>query len=198
MLGSTRPYGIGAYHNSTVPYGTWSFDWIAPTEIGESAEVVVFIIGNPPIHLNGTSIDPPTLNAYLIVLESISGSLEDDGFYITFGEYNYGIWHIIEEYSSPDPFTGLIHIDITRDKDGTFRVYTDSSLKPVIELVNNRYKISERICFWAWDGESAVDNVVVYDSVELIPETSSTTTFTIEVLLFVLPLTIFYSRKRRR
>ncbi|MHA2316404.1 MAG: hypothetical protein ACXAC6_01550 [Candidatus Hodarchaeales archaeon] len=198
MLTTSYPYGIAAIHNSTVAYGTWSFDWIVPSKIQEEAQVGYFFAGNFPVYLNGSDIEPPTLNTYLLYMESIFESLDENCFNITIGEYNYGNWQIIKEETYSDPLTGLIHIDITRDMDGTIKVFTNSSSKPFIEIVNNRIKTSERVCFWSWYGESAIDNVVVYSSEVVTEGSSGAPAFTFEVLLLILPLSIIYTRKRRR
>ena len=197
MPGTDHPFGLGAYHNSTNAYGTWSFDWIIPDEVLQFAQVAIFFAGNLPVYLNGSDIDPPTLNTYLVYIETVHNSLEDNCFNVTFGEYNYGVWRFVEEYAFPEPITGVVHFDITRDPaDGTIRIYTNASPKPIITVVNNRIKTSERLCFWTWEGVSSIDNVVVYDTVEKT-EPKSNPAFTIEVILLPLFLGILYSRKRR-
>ena len=139
------PNGTGAYHDSTVAYGTWSFDWIVPSELENQQNVGdhIFLISNLPIYLNGSEMTPPTLNGYVIGM-AVSFELiaTNPGTFFTFGEINYGIYREMGEYTDPNPFTGVLHIDITRDNDGWFRVYLNSSCEPVIEEENNRYKKS--------------------------------------------------------
>ena len=197
MPNNSYPDHLGAYHDSTNAYGTWSFDWIVPSEIDWRTEITVFFISNIPVMLNGSDPEPPTLNSYSITLTSVFEPLEHAGLYITLGEHNYGIWRSMNEYSYPDPLIGVFHIDITRDTDGTFRVYANSSRDPIIEQVNNRYKTSERLSIWNWNDESAVDNIVVYDTVEITPNPKTSSFPGVEVLLLILPLGIPYSRKRR-
>jgi hypothetical protein len=199
MGNASWPYGSGAYHNSSVAYGTWSFDWIVPTELDDKTNVMdrFFLCSNMEIYENGSNSEPPTLNAYFLTLDiRFELTSENPGTFINLGEYNYGIPHTIKEYSDPNPFTGILHIDITRDNDGTFRVHLNSSCEPIFEVVNNRYKTSERVVFWSWRGDSAFDNLVFYNSVE-VTTCPKTPAFDVGLLLLVLPLGLIYSRRRR-
>ena len=65
------------------------------------------------------------------------GSLEEWHLYIAFSEYNNGDLTGLKNYYSPELVTGVFHVDVTRDTDGTFSVYANSSSNPVIKVFNN-------------------------------------------------------------
>ncbi|MFQ5979883.1 MAG: hypothetical protein ACE5OZ_17265 [Candidatus Heimdallarchaeota archaeon] len=68
----------------------------------------------------------------------------------------------MHQFSSP--ITGSHHIAVTRDLQGNFEVFFDSTL--IIEASDNSTTTSEKFIITSWVGDSAFDNIVVSNSID--------------------------------
>jgi hypothetical protein len=157
-------WGIISYP-SNVAYGTWSFDFKANETLSAHGALgnIEFISNN--IH-DLDDIDEGI--AYLIQFNAPTGV----NFYISLRKY---VGDVLTEYANttPIPFAGWHHIDVTRNTTGGFSVYHNYSL--IIQEVDTEIDTSEM--FWLWfERGQMIDNIVVND--EVIPITPPITTTT--------------------
>ncbi|UCG03783.1 MAG: hypothetical protein JSW11_07310 [Candidatus Heimdallarchaeota archaeon] len=194
-----------AYRNSTVAYGTWSFDWmVEPGEDHESYVNIFFLINDFPRNLTGVTIALPTPGYRLILQSGSKGPLGDNS--INF--FRSGVGDPLQTKVFTSSITGSHHIDITRSLNGRFNVFFDatgSSAPPIISITHNGTTTCEQFVVGSWIGDSAIDNITISDTIDVTPTgttTSATTTdgtpsFELEVLVFSLVLFFIVSRKRR-
>ena len=203
-------YWSGAQHNSTVAYGTWSFDWIVEPGVEHESYVnIFFIMVGFPTNFTGYSyIASQYTKGYVLNLQSGSkGPLSANS--INFG--------VIGKSDNPqgkktfsNPFTGSHHIDIIRSSDGLFNVFLDvtdptNPPSPIISVFDNTIQTCDKFIFGAWIGDSAIDNISVSDSIDvsyITPTTTTTTTtartpsFELELLVYSLLIYTILTRKR--
>jgi hypothetical protein len=185
-----------AMRNSTLAYGTWSFDWYVNIGTNHASHDVVWLISNMVFNQTGLSQDNPYLYGYAINMNTEIGYI--DLYKMTSGvAYNLGVGGDINP-----PIYGSHHIDVTRTSDGTFYIYFDSEF--VYTFTDNSHTTSERFVIASWLGDSAFDNITVSDTVDITTTTTTTTITTSThgfdwiILLFSLSLILIIFPKRRR
>jgi hypothetical protein len=176
-----------AIRNSTIAYGTWSFDWEINSSTGTEHEawVNVWFITDMPINLTGVNLEEPFFDGYALMLQSASegySGVEPSCIYLWKPTLSGG-YTTLASYDIPGTkITGSHNIKITRNPlDGKFNVWFDSS--HIITATHNSITTSERFFFRSHLGDSAFDNLTVSDSVDkTVTETSepSETTTTSE------------------
>jgi hypothetical protein len=132
------------YHLSYVTTGTWSFDVI----VGKGMDIRLLYNAEGErqsltLSLYGTHI---LLYSYRSFSDSESVRLG--------------------EFILPQGMSGWQHIDVTRDSDGRNCVYINGTL--IMDVVDNAAITSEFFYFLSY-GESAIDNVVVSNTVDIEP-----------------------------
>ena len=203
----------GAHRNSSVAYGTWSFDWVVGPDVDNESYIIVFFLANNTENFHdwtGTKIYGHGMEGYFLIIQSGSkGAIPNNT--VRLGTIEGGF---TKDYSFPEPITGSHHIDITRTVNGEFNVYwdyVDESTQPIITRTSISVKTCEAFMFGAWIGDSIFDNITVSDTVDVNhtrPTTTTTTTteeepttpapgFEIELLAFSLITLFFVLRKRR-
>ncbi len=158
-----------ALHNNTVAYGTWSFDWApAASPTAETLFDYIAIIGNTPaVNLPGGVLNLP----------------RDDEAWGTY--YNVGITQnnaggiqridlskqeaapftltTLGTYDLTPPVMGPIHIEVTRDSQGQFKVYYDT--EEIINAIDNDITISEYFLFTSRVGDTGIDNITINNAI---------------------------------
>ncbi|WP_455363435.1 hypothetical protein [[Eubacterium] cellulosolvens] len=156
-----------AIHNSSVTYGTWSFD--AKAVDTPSHHFYVRFMTTDPIVLNGYDL--------AIAVGRGLGSEPDrliDREFALFKRVNNKAFRL-GRYAVPGGMAGWQHIDITRDKSGQFCVYINGTLR--IKAMDIQHTTSKYFMFESQIGP-ALDNVLVSDTVD-IKQVSTTTATTI-------------------
>ena len=175
---NTRTFGTwsGIRRNSTVAYGTWSFDWTVQNGTDHnSADVIMLMINNMPWNMTGSSPAPPySWYGYFLVLRSSSSGpwthLRTRS--ITLSEFIPNNEVVLKDYQFDETITGSHHIDVTRDQEGEFKVFFDSVL--LFNHTDKTTTTSESCIFGSWIGDSTFDNIVVRDDVvEITTPTSA-------------------------
>jgi len=154
-----------AVHGSSVAYGTWSFDVNAVDT--PSHHFCVWFMTLDPIVLNGYDL--------AIAVGRGLGSGPDrliDREFALFKHVN-GRAFRLGRYAVPGRITGWQHIDITRDKSGQFYVYVNGTLR--IKAIDIQHTTSKYFMFGSEVGP-ALDNVVVSDTVDIRPVSTTTPT----------------------
>ncbi|MGY5863536.1 MAG: hypothetical protein RTV41_02970 [Candidatus Thorarchaeota archaeon] len=158
-----------ATHNSTVAYGTWSFD-VHCVSVPNNHSYIAFVSG-PATEFGGPDWESTVSFEYGLVF--VNG--EFAGYNHTFILYrrNQGSVFVVPigEYEV-DVISGWYHFDITRNVEGSFQVFINETLQ--ITASDTVYTTSEIFSFYTHAGV-ALDNIVV---VPLLPDTSTTTTST--------------------
>ncbi len=201
----------GAYRNSSVAYGTWSFDWIIEPGVEHESYVNVFFITNKFHEENITgnfaeiSHYPNSSGYFLNLQSSPAGPFSTAR--IRFEQFGTGRI-VSQSYNFAGSISGTYHIDITRSPDGQFYVYlnyVNTSTQPIISIKETIITTSETFGFGAWFGDSGIDNISIDNEVVITRTTTATTTttadggpgFQFEVLVLSLALLFVTSRKRR-
>ncbi|MHA1908654.1 MAG: hypothetical protein ACW98Y_15235 [Candidatus Thorarchaeota archaeon] len=135
-----------AGHDSTVVYGTWSFDIYINQPTG------VEIMETSPIG-NGYSQD-----GYEVIFLPDSNTIQLDRLYAT----SETTWDSITLDSYPMDPLGWHHVDVTRDTNGYFCVYLNTT--PKLEAIDNTHIISN-VFIIGFAG--AFDNVAVSNTVDI-------------------------------
>ncbi len=166
-------YVTRAFHNSSIAYGTWSFDWTV-SENKKSFDAVEFAFTDHKHEYNWTGTNPSTRRWSGYSLVMVSWDIP-----VWQGSNGPGL-HLIKFINSSSAFStstvksvkfnstisGTHHIDITRNNTGEFNIFFDSEL--VINITDNRYQTSEMFAFVSWEGDSSFDNIYVSDTIEFI------------------------------
>ncbi len=178
-----------AIHNSSVAYGTWSFDFhIANDQIDKTVFGIMFIgnnYGGDNIDLTGITYQElkAAMKSYIIYISpgkafwlgenTISLWLWIGREHHTQGDFD--IYEALWMYrpSSPNDLVGSHHMNITRKfPSGEFSVDLDS--ERLFQVTNNEITTSEIFEFALFEGEISFDNLTVED--HLSPTTTTTTT----------------------
>ncbi|MGY5853552.1 MAG: hypothetical protein RTU92_08315, partial [Candidatus Thorarchaeota archaeon] len=165
-----RVTGIGyavVYRNSSVVIGTWSFDLDMTDDIDDVQ--VCFITK----YIDGVYVR----DNYLI-----ENTGDDTGFrlvrWIWTGSYMEFL--ILDLYTPSGGIAGWHHFDITRSPSGEINVYLNGT--HVMDATDTTNDISSCFVFNIPVGPSgtgpAIDNIVVSDSVDIVPPTETTSTTT--------------------
>jgi hypothetical protein len=153
----------GMYHPSTVSVGTWSFDFKCEG-IADCPELIV---------------DFMSLTQHRMDFGSQG---ENYGFYI--GWFRTSSYELYKNAKYPNDELALKiyqsnsgtemnkwhHVDITRDEDGTIRVYVDGELG--IDLVDKTHSESNYFGVnleYSERGKAIIDNIVVSDTIDIVP-----------------------------
>ncbi|MHA2175735.1 MAG: hypothetical protein ACXABI_12955 [Candidatus Hodarchaeales archaeon] len=203
---NTRGWGTwsGGQRNSSIAYGTWSYDVVIKEGENHSACDVVFLtMNNLPWNVSGFSLNSHTLEGYFLGMKSgspndIWGNIKNHS--ILFGKYEaitHEEVHLVTA-QLPENIVGSHNVRVTRDLDGKFEVFFDSA--KIITYTDNTIKTSEICVFASWSGDSIFDNITVSDNAEN-PTTTTTTTTTDSTnfaSLFVISLGILIMIQRKR
>jgi hypothetical protein len=158
-----------AGHPSNVGYGKWSFDLIITPETVEHFYVY--------FNTDDWSTYPMHINSYDLAIvmapgQAWSWELEAEakaGFVLVKrkGGLPDGGWVGIGSHSVYEELSGTIHVDITRDMSGLFKVYIDG--EKVIEAKDSEHG---SLGWFRFTGEPgpAIDNVVVSDHVDYLSD----------------------------
>jgi hypothetical protein len=144
-----------ASHPSTVATGTWSFDLYMTSAITSMDVGVILILDKPtytvPLDWHGYTLE--LAHTGVLYLWRWNGGSSTNFSEIGSGTFPYkeGSW---------------IHIDVTRNADGRFCVYTNGTLR--IDAVDKRYFTSSYFLFESRPGP-AIDNIVVSNTVDIQP-----------------------------
>ena len=135
------------YHLSSVTAGTWSFDVL----VGEESDV--YLMYNPEGQRQGLII---LLYGTHIIPYSDSS-------------FNPPQTNRLGEYILSHSMTGWQHIDVTRDSDGRTCLYNNGTL--LIDAMDHSIITSELFEYLSY-GEGAIDNIVVTNTVDIVPPPS--------------------------
>lgn len=204
-------YWSGAVRNSSVAYGSWSFDWIVGSgSVHESYVNVFFILPEYQNNLTGRDMSG-NYSGYMLNLQSgVKGPHPHNSIYLS--RFDGGI---IGMTAFDSAIEGSHHIEVTRFEDGEFNVYFDHNSTPIITGIDTTHTNSTKFAFGAWIGDSGIDNIVVADLTETTTTTTSTTTtddtttdsptttetgspsFEFQVIVLGVAFLFIFSRKRR-
>ncbi len=138
-------------HQSTVNVGTWSFD-LYISGLGSSGAHVCFSCEDFVIYPQ-TGYDLKVgRNAFELMLW-----------------VQYYDW-LLGSYYPSTQIAGWQHVDITRDVNGLIRIFVNGTLQ--IEVEDNTAFTSNYFHFFCGPGEG-LDNVLVSDSIDIVPETNT-------------------------
>ena len=168
--------GSFAYHNCSLAYGTWSFDWII--SVRTTYDLIHLVYSDPINQLNftGKTMDEYVLSVktYTLILASTAtGAGRGIHLFVTTGNAS-NMDKELATYDFGSDLTGLHQVQITRDERGEFKVYFDSEL--VMQVTDNTYTTSEYFNFASIKGDSQIDNIVVSDEILSTTIVTSTTT----------------------
>lgn len=170
---SSESFDIASYMliNSSVAYGTWSFDLIL-SESDSSQLVVEYMQTAPDGKYNRTG-DPNVLNlqGYCMIFVSDGNAyFSYPGIYLSVlkgTEFEI----IVRHHLPKTDLTGTHHIDVTRDLTGLTKVYLD--FKQQFNFTDTRWNSSEKFGMMAWVGGPAIDNIRVSNTVDEIKAPAS-------------------------
>lgn len=201
-----------AYRSSTTAYGSWSFDWWTPNDVGTdpnraSHDIIGFIFNEPSSNYNASGMAITDylydITGYELLLAASNASGSQtfwDAPSIQFSKQRYlGENSILKSYNFADEITGIHHIEITRDLDNEFKVYFDSEL--IITVIDAAITTSEILMLTSYGGDSGFDNVTVDDDITTTTTTTDdgTTGFpAITILLGSLGILIVLRRRYKR
>ncbi|MHA2226740.1 MAG: hypothetical protein ACXAC8_16125 [Candidatus Hodarchaeales archaeon] len=188
--------GSVALRNSTLAYGTWSFDWYIT--LGENHETFedVWLLSNLALNQTGLAHDDPYLNAY--ILNMVSASPHPGDAFIVLSKITSGNLVELAEWDFDGPLEGSHHVEVTRDStNGTFRVYFDNEF--LFSKTDNSHTTSERFAIASWYGDGAFDNITLDNAIiDHTTTTESGSGFDWIILLFSLSVILIFFPKRRR
>jgi hypothetical protein len=192
-----------ALHNSTVAYGTWSFDWVvAEGSTHKTHDGVLFIHTDLEHNYNTTGLTQAEyyagLSGYVLVLSSLSFS-DGPAIYPGLAIVKYttqepGYEFLGSHQLSTAPI-GSHHIVITRDSQGEFKIYFDSSLS--IQVTDNSTTTSEKFGFKSYRGDSQIDNITVKD-IPVEPPVLAPASLDITVVVLGLMVLALVAHKRKK
>ena len=193
------------YHNSSIAYGTWSFD-VHLTNNTREYPLIFFITndtGNP---------QPPSVTDDEFPRNSVFFSIHWDPSYVDnlFAGFNkmengnqislsWNSWNV-SGYLTPQ----WIHVDITRDPTGTVNAYVDGvhHVGPIpIYNASTSFDFTTSNYFTVYiNGDVALDNITVSDTIDIttIPPIPGFPTVTVIIGLFVGLGTVIFYRHRHR
>jgi hypothetical protein len=162
------PYGsrddewdaFGAIRNSTLAYGSWSFDLYVTPGLNHTPFCGFHPVSNRVLNSSGLAIsDPPYYRGYYLLL----GEVTPDGTpRVEFRRLLSGTDSRIYDYRLATPFNGSHHVDITRDLSGTWRIYIDNQF--LYSVVDNAITASERVVITNVLGDPAFDNITLAET----------------------------------
>jgi hypothetical protein len=154
----------GALHNSTIAYGTWSFDWIPAISLTETNDwdCIYFIFNGGSQNLTGLPFADNAATGYGI---TIWHNTEGKAWQIKL-EKQLGppptvttlAYHLIIP-----PVNESIRIRVTRDGGGHFKVFYENIKEPVMEVKDTSIITSQEFLFSSAVGDTGIDNIVIGD-----------------------------------
>jgi hypothetical protein len=145
-----------AGHNSSVAYGTWTFD----VDIQDPVNEYHFYVGIAMEQFNnGWFTRERAGGGY-----AIGFATPDDGqdyIYLVRGSNDEGVAFL--DYYYADDLVGWKNVIVTRELDGQFYVYLDGVL--ILDALNTYHTSSERLYFFSHGGP-AIDNITVSNTVD--------------------------------
>jgi hypothetical protein len=191
-----------AIHNSTVAYGTWRFKWYA----AEGSDRAVydnhaFIFNNPSDwNLSGETQDEflKDTSGYSLLMISqympSTGVAEAPGLSLCeFTNDETSPFDVFASYGFNASITGWHNIIITRNSEGEFNVFYDSTL--VMQATDNSTTTSEYFVFGSFKGDSRFDDISVSDAVDYPPAT--TDGYLLWLVIPTISLLIFIRKKKQ-
>ncbi|MHA1978697.1 MAG: hypothetical protein ACW98I_17475 [Candidatus Hodarchaeales archaeon] len=206
-------YWSGVHRNSTVAFGTWSFDWVVEPGVDHESYVdVFFMVNNYKDNITGEVVFGDTPGYVLNLQSGFKGPLTANSITLAraagggLSQSALGIKVFASE------ITGSHHIEVSRSSDGEFTVAFDSTVE--LTATDTNFNTSEKFVIGAWIGDSGFDNITTSD-LSITTTTTTTTTlptttesatsttaaggpgFELQVLVLGLSLFFVYTRKRR-
>lgn len=191
-----------ALHNSTVAYGIWNFDWVpqeSPTEEAFFDIVAIIYNINHQLDLTGLSVLDKSAYGYTIrIYHNSTGVATRISLTKRVGPPPSTT--TLETYDLTPAVMESIHIEVTRDRKGHFKVYYDAAL--IIEATDNDITTSDHFVFRSYVGDTGIDNITINDAISSngsIP--ASTVGFIIGmmtptfIILVILRKRIFFKNK---
>ena len=153
-----------AFHNNTVAYGTWSFDWApAASPTASITFDYISIIANPCENLSALNLplDDEAWGTYysVVITQNIAGGIQR--IELEKQEAAPRTYTTLGNYDLTPPVMGPIHIEVTRDSQGQFKVYYDT--EEIISATDNDITTSEYFLFTSRVGDTGIDNITVDD-----------------------------------
>lgn len=152
--------------------GTWSFEWTVP-EDGEGYDSFSLMLKNEDnfSDLEGLKEGEIAMTGYTV---GISTKTKEDAGLVSpgltlFKWMNASSPHTIRldiENGFPTTIVGPHHIDITRDDLGDINVIFDNYL--VLNRTDTSYDVGENFMWASFWGDTSIDNLKIYDTVETI------------------------------
>ena len=192
-----------AIRNSSVAYGTWSFDFHIAEGKDHEFYGAILLVGNDygmgNLNLSESSFNEPFANmrAYIIYIKSgTTGWPAWPSNSITLRRWT-GLTRLsLGAYQFSSPITGSHNMTITRDStQGEFHVYVDS--EHLFNATNNEFITSEVFAFTSFMGDISFDNLTVSNTVDVDPPTATTTESFIVWLLFPSLMILVVIRRKR-
>ncbi len=205
----------GAQRNTTLAYGSWSFDYTVKEGEDHTSCDTIFFVSNFPWDLDGRPLLPSNLNAYYIAIKS--GSTDncwpdepDHG--LNFGRIYQGNAVNLVKYVFPADLVGSYNIDILRKPNGEFNIYWDSEL--IINKTDILVTSAEVFVVGSWTGDSTFDNFVVEEFTDTTSDglptdsdsstsaddpstTDSSSDFNVDLLFLALIAVMVVTKKRK-
>jgi hypothetical protein len=183
-----------AYHNSSVAYGTWSFDWIVDPG-SEGTLIVNFIQNNHyPSSLNVSGVRYKEVNytGYALYLEHTSNSFE----------FSLSKWENTDNQTIGQKLKtqtqtredGIHHISIGRDSNGKFTIVRNSIV--IMTEQDNGFTTSEYFNLVLW-GNTKIDNILVETGLH-VDISSSSQDANYPILFTCLSIGLLISMRRKR
>jgi hypothetical protein len=182
--------------NSTIAYGTWSFDWLASPIASPIAYDGLELILNEPEHnfnSTGEHISTSSFTGYAILIDNMARLIA----LIMLHEQN-GVFSptIMDQYSFETYLEGTHHIDATRDSEGQFYIYFDKIL--VLQATENSITTSQVFGMTSWRGDSGIDNIRISDTVDYPPPPGIPATTGGYIMWMVIPTIIILMFLRKK
>jgi hypothetical protein len=183
-----------AIHDSTVAYGTWSFDWLVSSPAHIGIEFMLTDLLNTNYNYTGLHTSQMNYTGYAVLLISFASNpglgLQAPGInLLKFKNHdNVSIVGVLDTHKFAANIVGSHNIEINRDLNGQFSVYYDSEL--TLQATDNMTTTSEKFGFTTWRGDSGIDNITVSDTDPGTLTTTSTATTTNATEGYVLGLLI--------
>ena len=208
-----------ASRNCSTAYGSWSFDWWAPSEVGSNAEISAH-------EIFCFAYTPPTANANMTDYSQSAYLYETTGYQLMLmasnasgsktGWYGYApgiVFQICPDQGEnvflagikfPNDIEGSHHIEITRDSVGHFIVNFDN--EEILDLTDNTHKTSKTVGFVSYCSDSGFDNITVKDDKtatttiegETTTSPASTNDYTIWIIIPLLSSIVIMRKKRNK
>jgi len=181
-----------AKRNSTVAYGTWSFDWLASPIAYDSIELT---LNHPEHNFNTTGIDisDSSFTGYVIVIDNNVPIIR-----LLKLHKQQGIFSptILDSNRFDAELEGTHHIDVTRGSEGQFYVYFNTIL--LLQATENSITTSQAFGMTSWRGDSGIDNISISNTVDYPSSTIPAISVGYIVWIAILTITILIIVKKKK